>query len=126
MKKLKLNLDDLRVESFATTPDPDGQHGTVFGQQLTDTCTCINTCEGCPTEQGDTCGEPTFMGCCVTGSPCQTDTCYHTCPCGFTYWCATGIATDCPGQTNCPPYTEGETCYGSCTDQGCTACGAVC
>lgn len=31
MKKLKLNLDDLKVESFATTPGSATQHGTIHG-----------------------------------------------------------------------------------------------
>ena len=47
MNKLKLDLDDLAVESFATTPEPHREGGTVFGQQ----CTCYTqcTCPGCPT-----------------------------------------------------------------------------
>ncbi len=47
MNKLKLNLEGLSVESFATTPEARGEGGTVFGQQ----CTCYTqcTCPGCPT-----------------------------------------------------------------------------
>ena len=47
MRKLKLDLDDLSVESFATTPESRGDGGTVFGQG----CTCYTqcTCPGCPT-----------------------------------------------------------------------------
>jgi hypothetical protein len=44
--KLKLNLEDLTVDSFDTTR-PTPKAGTVFGEQ----CTCYTqcTCPGCPT-----------------------------------------------------------------------------
>jgi hypothetical protein len=47
MRKLKLDLEELSVESFSTTPEPHREGGTVFGQQ----CTCYTqcTCPGCPT-----------------------------------------------------------------------------
>ena len=46
MKKLRLKLDDLRIDSFDTTA-PQKAKGTVFGEQ----CTCYTqcTCPGCPT-----------------------------------------------------------------------------
>ena len=46
MNKLKLRLEDLRIDSFATTPG-ERPKGTVFGEQ----CTCYTqcTCPGCPT-----------------------------------------------------------------------------
>ncbi len=46
MKKLKLQLEDLRIDSFQTTP-AEKPKGTVFGEQ----CTCYTqcTCPGCPT-----------------------------------------------------------------------------
>ena len=46
MKKLKLRLDDLLVDTFQTTPAAR-EKGTVFGEQ----CTCYTqcTCPGCPT-----------------------------------------------------------------------------
>jgi len=46
MRKLKLQLDDLRIDSFDTTPAQQAK-GTVFGEQ----CTCYTqcTCPGCPT-----------------------------------------------------------------------------
>jgi hypothetical protein len=46
MAKLKLQLDDLLVDSFQTT-EPQRPKGTVFGEQ----CTCYTncTCPGCPT-----------------------------------------------------------------------------
>ncbi|HEX8691979.1 MAG TPA: hypothetical protein VF746_06150 [Longimicrobium sp.] len=47
MKKLSLSLDELRVDSFQTTPAEPESRGTVIGQQ----CTCVTacTCPGCPT-----------------------------------------------------------------------------
>ena len=44
--KLKLNLEDLSVDSFDTTRS-ERPKGTVFGEQ----CTCYTncTCPGCPT-----------------------------------------------------------------------------
>ena len=66
MKKLKLNLDDIRVESFATSPTEE-RRGTVFGQDPTHTePECFATDPYC----NDT-------------SRCYTDggTCYHTCMC---------------------------------------------
>jgi hypothetical protein len=46
MRKLKLHLEDLRIDSFTTTP-AEKPKGTVFGEQ----CTCYTqcTCPGCPT-----------------------------------------------------------------------------
>lgn len=46
MKKLKLQLDELRVESFATTLVRE-EKGTVLGEE----CTCYTacTCPGCAT-----------------------------------------------------------------------------
>ncbi|SRR6266550_5972850 len=106
MGKIKLNLEDLKVESFATTPDSAARRGTVFGQATADdTCigpTCGTSCP-CPSEQ--TCS--------------YQETCQDTCNHGATYGCAT--VTDC----NC--FTNGDyTCYDTCTSQGCTACDNVC
>ena len=67
MKKLKLNLDDLKVESFLTSSKTNGKgtiHGNVtgghedchteFGYPTCDEAwTCARTCEG--TCEGNTC-----------------------------------------------------------------------
>ncbi|HWK90056.1 MAG TPA: hypothetical protein VNP72_08665 [Longimicrobium sp.] len=42
MKKLRLRLEDVRVDSFATAQAQKGE-GTVFGEQ----CTCRETCDSC-------------------------------------------------------------------------------
>ncbi|HEU0015375.1 MAG TPA: hypothetical protein VFQ45_16925 [Longimicrobium sp.] len=129
MKKLRLEQDDLRVESFTTVDPSAGLRGTVLPREATwgtcdgmETCYPYNTCAGlgCGSDHGS-------CGCGWSERTCSwQDTCDYTCNCGLTYMCGTGGATDCPGMTDCAPWTEDITCYGSCTDQGCTACGAVC
>ena len=46
MKKLSLDLAELRVESFATAADAQSPRGTVRGNALSDCCTfsCAGTC----------------------------------------------------------------------------------
>jgi hypothetical protein len=73
MNKLKLQLEDLLVDSFQTTP-AERPKGTVFGEQ----CTCYTqcTCPGCPTCDGtcpntcaNTCDDPSCAGTC--GATCD-------------------------------------------------------
>ena len=68
----KLKLEDLAVDSFDTTPEPEEKRGTVLGEQL---CTCPTncTCPGCPS-----CG----------WASCQTNcnTCDATCGGNQTCW----------------------------------------
>ncbi|HEX6370712.1 MAG TPA: hypothetical protein VF006_17450 [Longimicrobium sp.] len=75
MKKLRLNLDQLAVDSFDTAV-PEEKKGTVFGEQCT--CQTICTCPGCPT--------------CDNTCP---NTCAYSCDdmsCGGSCW-----YTECPG-----------------------------
>ena len=133
-KKLKLNLDDLKVESFVTTPDATQGRGTVFGQMQTESCVVCTagTCQ-CPTLAGDTCQYPPCGGggtgegptCAATQCTCGEETCQFP-SCGDTNWCGTGYATDCPGQTECGEDTTQGTCYSSCTAAGCSYCDMVC
>lgn len=57
MKKLKLDLDKVEVQSFTTTPELDDLLGTVEGAMVTWTrgcgtsCTCVASC--CHTEDVD-------------------------------------------------------------------------
>ena len=86
MKKLKLNLDEIKVESFETNTIKsmvEGTvHGNVSGKNPAETClTCAYTCEGvtcvytcantCPNTCGYTCDDPTCPG--------QGVTCYAHC-----------------------------------------------
>ncbi len=90
--KLKLNLEDLSVDSFDTTR-PAHKQGTVFGEQ----CTCYTqcTCPGCPTCDAScngtcagTCGENTCVASC--NGTCAPATCRFSC--GYT-------TCECPEQT---------------------------
>lgn len=103
MRKLKLNQEDLRVESFAPEAAAGGK-GTVVGRNPDVTWDYRWECQS-------------YQATCLN-TGCQT---------GLTAACGTGGVTDCPGQTNCEPYTQGHTCANTCTDvQACTFCGAVC
>ena len=86
MNKLKLQLDDLRVDTFQTTPAPR-EKGTVFGEQ----CTCYTqcTCPGCPTCAGYGTCDASCNGTCdascngTCGAFTCGFTCYYTeCDCG--------------------------------------------
>ncbi|HET7462323.1 MAG TPA: hypothetical protein VFJ82_13805 [Longimicrobium sp.] len=50
MKKIQLDVDGLRVETFEPEHSRDAR-GTVVGWQVTDPrrSDCLNTCDGCPT-----------------------------------------------------------------------------
>lgn len=99
MKKLRLNHEDLRVESF-TPVDPERRRGTVMAHSYD---TCYATCDpwfGCRTYQG---------------------TCHNGgCNGGFTSLCGTEAHTDCPGLSECD--NTGNTCDATCSDYGCTGC----
>ncbi|HEY0016545.1 MAG TPA: hypothetical protein VGC13_09515 [Longimicrobium sp.] len=99
--KLKLNLEDLTVESFNTTT-AEKPKGTVFGEQ----CTCYTncTCPGCPTCDNTcayTCDDATCPACPTCAASCNgtcqncgTDaySCYDTNCCPINETCQ---------QTNC-------------------------
>jgi hypothetical protein len=53
MKKLNLNVEDLRIDSFATDA-ADGERGTVHGAQITAAVSCFCTRRECyqPSEPG--------------------------------------------------------------------------
>ena len=112
MKKLKLRLEDLKVESFETAPEGDPTpQGTVFayispgpGNTCDAGCansTCVNTCaDTC----GDTCNTTCVLNTCGTCQTCGGPTCEQTCggPCGVT----------------CPESCGTFACF-YCTRQGC-------
>ena len=107
MKKLKLNLDDLHVESFKVTPDkPGASKGTVEGYSYE--CTFDDTCRPilCPTE----------YDCPTDFTDCNQNTCDPWCTehthCGQ-YTCAAG----CTAYTNCG--TCGLTCEDTCPPRWC-------
>jgi hypothetical protein len=73
--KLRLNLEELVVDSFQTTTMGKSK-GTVFGEQ----CTCYTncTCPGCPTCAAtcpDTCANTCDAACGGTGYSCDDTGC---------------------------------------------------
>ena len=89
MKKLKLRLEELRIDSFTTTAVEKAK-GTVFGEQ----CTCQSdhecilatvdvSCDGtCEPTAYDTCGELTCEDSCyqcTCVASCGGQTCGWTC-----------------------------------------------
>jgi hypothetical protein len=81
MKKLRLRLEDLRIDSFTTTQAQD-EKGTVFGEQCTAETAC--TCPDCPT--GDASCDGTCDASCDGGCGSGDWSCGGTCDqsCGGT------------------------------------------
>lgn len=69
MKKISLQMDALRVESFETTSHPAALRGTVKGAG-TGVSACLTECGG------ESC-DPTCQSCELT--QCQAETCGFTC-----------------------------------------------
>jgi hypothetical protein len=101
MKKLRLNLDELTVETFATHR-AETRVGTVAGRDATRWCTDGGSCDGtCYMTCGDIDCSTYYMECgtydqasCPGGDCFNTDgenTCVHTClescSCNVTYCC---------------------------------------
>jgi hypothetical protein len=85
MEKLKLDLDALTVESFATERRST-ERGTVAGQELTENCGNTDYCTA------PTCGGTCYASC--DGSDCGTYrcteySCYETCGGDCTNWGST-------------------------------------
>lgn len=117
MRKLKLEIEALKVESFSATPAPV-EIGTVRAQQDTNTDTTTNpynddpSYEYCANTVG-TCVGPTYC-CPPTWRQTCPYSCYQTGECGGscqTWWC--NSCASCPGTCeqgasctdycNCPP-----------------------
>ena len=103
MKKLALRLEDLRIDSFSTTP-VEKEKGTVFGEQ----CTCYTncTCPGCPTcyaSCGGTC-DASCNGSC--GASCG-----GTCDVSCDYSCGGTCDYSCGGGYTCDPTCAGWATY---------------
>jgi hypothetical protein len=111
MRKLKLALDELKVESFSVSP-PDGRSGTVHGRNRdTNTTGPVESVDACETV--GTCMGPTYC-CAATWEQTCAQSCYQTAECGdscWTWWCSTC--------NTCQATCEG----GSCTDI-CANCSA--
>ena len=116
MKKLQLNLDQLQIESFDTSPETSSaDEGTVYGltgsgepEFCTELCThplicgqtgntCGNTCGGTCV---NTCGNTCNASC---NGTCSGNTCGSSCgfTCGFTCGCQSIQFSACNGRI-CP------------------------
>ena len=92
MNKLKLNLEELGVESFDTQAGVK-EKGTVVGEQQ---CSCAGTCYPAPTCANTcayTCDDATCPAC-----PTCANTCAQTCD---DYTCAVSCGGSCG--YSCPP-----------------------
>jgi hypothetical protein len=111
MRKLRLNIEELRVESFAVSPEgaPDGTvHGQLYNDPQPTDLSCID-CEGAPSV--GTCIGPTYC-CPATWKQTCAATCFYT-ECGhscWTWWC--NSCASCPNTCGAG---------GSCADEGCTS-----
>jgi hypothetical protein len=85
MKKLRLGLDQLTVDSFDTsTAIPE--KGTVFGEQCT--CDTACTCPGCATCDHTQCNQETCNGTCYTDIDHATCNGSYTCnPTAYFKYC---------------------------------------
>lgn len=86
MEQVRLNLDDLEIQSFATTETAIPQRGTVHANAVTDPVECPTadpaweTCWSCDTcesacqciSQGHECGNDSQMGDTYLASCCRT------------------------------------------------------
>jgi hypothetical protein len=98
MRKLKLDLDQLTVDSFDTDADDGAQRGTVEAHSLRcvspfETCealscnytcgTCNATCASCAScfnTCGNTCGGSCYGTCETCQTNCQQESCVYVCP----------------------------------------------
>jgi hypothetical protein len=113
-KKLKLKIEDLKVESFETTEGATPSPGTVFGHDPTDGSCTYTLCgpgTGCQwTPGGESCES---QGICT--AECATETQYTNGPCTCTndtpsiycqslaVQCDTNIGYTCQQQYTCIP-----------------------
>lgn len=103
MNKLKLRLEDLRIDSFTTEPARK-EKGTVFGEQ----CTCYTNCScpGCPTCDASCNGTCNATACGSCGASCG-GTCDYSCD----YSCGGTCDYTCGGGDTCDPTCSGWATY---------------
>ena len=103
--KLKLDLNELAVESFDTSETAE-RNGTVFGEQCTcwTNCTCPGcpSCDGCPGTEHTACNQASCAGTCgasCNGTCAGQNTCGNSCDC----W-GTMVDATCNGYGTCGVY----------------------
>ena len=110
MKKFKLQLDDLLIDSFSTTPVRK-EKGTVYGEQCT--CRTACSCPGCPTCDAScngSCGGASCYGTCDAS-------CYGTCDASCNGTCDASCNGTCDYSCD-GGYTCDATCSGFATYPG--------
>lgn len=76
MKKLKLDLDDVKLESFETVPQKESSSGTVHALSADDGCwswnvtVCLTGCNGTYGTGCDCSGDWSYCTCFTAGSNC--------------------------------------------------------
>lgn len=103
MHKLKLDLDQLAVESFDTNPSDSARRGTVQGFVPTPAATCFITCPTC------------YNTCASCGGTCD-NSCGGTCYCSG-YTCGGSCGGTCNEVTcvTCHTNCEQDSCVGPCS-----------
>ena len=106
MKKLRLHLEDIRIDSFSTT-EVRTQKGTIYGEQ----CTCYTacTCPGCPSCDAS-CGGTCDVSC---NGTCGEASCADSC---------NGTCDACTWDPSCGGNSCNYTCDGWATYEGRYAC----
>jgi hypothetical protein len=74
MPKLKLEVESLEVQSFATVPEDGEERGTVHAHSEVGPCTAI------PGSCGETCIAPCYTWPCASETCDWTATAYPCCP----------------------------------------------
>ncbi len=108
MKKLKLHLEELAVESFI--PDRRrGERGTVAGREITQNCGDTSICTGA------SCNGSCYASC--GDINCGSYYCAESWPCGGSAGtsCNAPCVNTCDGANTCNPYnTCDQTCWQGC------------
>lgn len=106
MKKLKLNLDDLQIDSFITTPELPAARGTVYGH--------ISENDACPSARG--CTNPSIRTCPTDADTCNIDQCGISAVIGncSVAFCLTQNQPSCVGANTCEQHTCAGTCHDTC------------
>lgn len=110
MKSRKLDLAELKVDSFETLAGPDGIRGTVRAHDsvntVDQTCNGAETCDTCPGGASDDgwCGDPNsnwWQNTCSPNYTCANHSCWYTAPnchCNYTDGeCTWGPQETCAG-----------------------------
>ena len=101
MRKLKLSLDALQVESFHAT-GPAAPRGTVPGHEWTEYAdeSCFGTCDTNCTR------DASCVGGCGSGAVSCNGTCYASC----NGTCGASCGASCGATCTCPPGTDYTAC----------------